>query len=130
MIGIFTKLIHIRTGKVIADARTAALAGENATVASTDAAVVEALVKPRLPEATWRYWHDAAGVYTLCGKPEKAVEQLRRCAALGLPNYRLFERDPHLHGLLEFAGFQKLQTELRRGYDELAREFGLAPVNP
>jgi hypothetical protein len=44
------------------DARAAALAGENATVASTDAAVVEAMVKPRVPEATWRYWHDAAGV--------------------------------------------------------------------
>jgi hypothetical protein len=44
------------------DVRAAALAGENATVASTDAAVVETMVKPRLPEATWRYWHDAAGV--------------------------------------------------------------------
>ncbi len=44
------------------DARAAALADENATVASTDAAVVETMVKPRLPEATWRYWHDAAGV--------------------------------------------------------------------
>ena len=44
------------------DVRAAALADENRIVASTDAAVVEALVKPRLPEATWRYWHDAAGV--------------------------------------------------------------------
>jgi uncharacterized protein (DUF1015 family) len=44
------------------DARAAALADENDTVASTDAAVVETMVKPRLPEATWRYWHDAAGV--------------------------------------------------------------------
>ena len=74
---------------------------------------------------THHTWHDAAGVYTLCGKPEKAVEQLRRCAELGLPNYRLFQRDPHLRGLLEFAGFQTLQTELRRGHDELAREFRL-----
>ncbi len=43
-------------------ARAAALAEEDPAVASTDAAVVEAMVKPRLPEATWRYWHDAAGV--------------------------------------------------------------------
>jgi uncharacterized protein (DUF1015 family) len=44
------------------EARAAALADENPAVASTDAAVVETMVKPRLPGATWRYWHDAAGV--------------------------------------------------------------------
>jgi uncharacterized protein (DUF1015 family) len=52
--------LHIAVAR--ADVRDAALADENPTVAATDAAVVEALVKPRLPEATWRYWHDAAGV--------------------------------------------------------------------
>jgi uncharacterized protein (DUF1015 family) len=45
-----------------ADLRASALANEDPAVASTDAAVVEALVAPRLPEATWRYWHDASGV--------------------------------------------------------------------
>ena len=45
-----------------ADLRASALADEDPAVASTDAAVVEALVAPRLPEATWRYWHDASGV--------------------------------------------------------------------
>ena len=40
--------------------RAAALAGEHPAVAATDAAVVEALVVPRLPDATWRYRHDAA----------------------------------------------------------------------
>ena len=44
------------------DARAAALAGEDPAVASTDAAVVEAMVKPRVPEAAWRYWHDAESV--------------------------------------------------------------------
>jgi uncharacterized protein (DUF1015 family) len=42
--------------------RARALADEDPAVAATDAAVVEALVAPRLPEATWRYWHDAAAV--------------------------------------------------------------------
>src|SRR5262249_4380291 len=42
--------------------RAAALADENPAVASTDAAVVEALAMPLLPEATWRYWHDAETV--------------------------------------------------------------------
>jgi len=44
------------------DVRAQALAGEHPAVAATDAAVVEALVVPRLPEAKWRYWHDAGAV--------------------------------------------------------------------
>ncbi len=44
------------------EARANALADEDLTVAETDAAVVEALVAPLLPEATWRYWHDASAV--------------------------------------------------------------------
>ena len=42
--------------------RAEALAGEHPAVAATDAAVVEAMIVPRVPSAQWRYWHDAAGV--------------------------------------------------------------------
>ena len=48
--------------------RGAALAGEHPAVAATDAAVVEALVVPRLPGATWHYRHDAHGVAALVDK--------------------------------------------------------------
>ena len=51
-----------------ADARTAALAGEHPAVAATDTAVIEALVVPRLPDATWQYRHDAHGVAALVDK--------------------------------------------------------------
>jgi uncharacterized protein (DUF1015 family) len=55
-----------RSGLAVAvarpDARERALADEDPAVASTDAAVVEALVAPLVPEATWRYWHDAGAV--------------------------------------------------------------------
>jgi len=44
------------------DVRDVALAGEHPAVAATDAAIVEALVMPRVPQAKWRYWHDAQGV--------------------------------------------------------------------
>jgi len=53
-----------------AELRASALADEDPEVAQTDAAVVEALVMPRLPEATWRYWHDAAGVAAQVEKGE------------------------------------------------------------
>jgi uncharacterized protein (DUF1015 family) len=53
-----------------AELRASALADEDPAVAQTDAAVVEALVMPRLPEATWRYWHDAAGVAAQVEKGE------------------------------------------------------------
>jgi uncharacterized protein (DUF1015 family) len=51
-----------------ADARTEALAGEHPAVAATDTAVIEALVVPRLPDATWQYRHDAHGVAALVDK--------------------------------------------------------------
>jgi uncharacterized protein (DUF1015 family) len=49
-------------------ARAAALAGAHPAVAGTDAAVVEALAAPRLPEAAWQYRHDAAGSAALVEK--------------------------------------------------------------
>ena len=48
--------------------RAAARAGEHPAVAATDAAVVEALVVPRLPDATWHYRHDAHAVAALVDK--------------------------------------------------------------
>ncbi len=50
------------------DARAAALADEHPAVAGTDAAVIEALVVPRLTDATWQYRHDARGVAALVDK--------------------------------------------------------------
>ena len=50
------------------DVRAAALAGEHPAVAATDAAIVEALVVPRLPDASFHYRHDAAPVAALVDK--------------------------------------------------------------
>jgi uncharacterized protein (DUF1015 family) len=51
-----------------ADVRAAALADEHPAVAQTDAAVIEALVVPRLADATWQYRHDARSVAALVDK--------------------------------------------------------------
>ncbi len=51
-----------------AGARAAALEGEHPAVAATDAAVIEALVVPRLADASWQYRHDAHGVAALVDK--------------------------------------------------------------
>jgi uncharacterized protein (DUF1015 family) len=50
------------------DARAVALADEHPAVAATDAAVIEALVVPRLPDATWHYRDDAHTVAALVDK--------------------------------------------------------------
>jgi uncharacterized protein (DUF1015 family) len=61
-----------RTGLALAipraESRTAALANEHPAVAETDAAVIEALVVPRLADATWQYRHDALAVAALVDK--------------------------------------------------------------
>jgi uncharacterized protein (DUF1015 family) len=50
------------------DIRAAALADEHPAVAATDAALIEALVVPRLPDASWQYRHDARDVAALVDK--------------------------------------------------------------
>jgi eukaryotic-like serine/threonine-protein kinase len=70
-------------------------------------------------------WHSCAGAYALCGRPEKAIAELRRCADMGLPNYRLFEMDPSLCSLREHPEFRDLMSALRREHESIRDEFGL-----
>jgi hypothetical protein len=75
-------------------------------------------------------WHYCAGAYALCGKPEKAIAELQRCADLGLPNYRLFEMDPSLRSLRDHPEFRDLMSALRREHDSIRDEFGLETKVP
>ncbi len=73
---------------------------------------------------THHLWHNAASVYALCGRPDKAVPLFHRCVEMGLPNYHLFGSDPHLRGLHNRPEFLELMSGLR-GTDEMhRREFG------
>ncbi|HEV7527150.1 MAG TPA: DUF1015 domain-containing protein [Acidimicrobiia bacterium] len=69
-----------------ADARAAALAGEHPAVAATDAAVIETMVVPRLPDATWQYRHDAQGVAALVDKGAATAAIL--CSPVSVANTR------------------------------------------
>lgn len=71
-------------------------------------------------------WHCAAEVYALCGKPEKAIQELKRCAENGLPNHRAFLRDDYLRPLHGHPEFENLIRELRRDYEEFRQEFNLS----
>ena len=74
---------------------------------------------------THHTWHSCAAAYALIGKNEKAIAELERCAAMGLPNYRLFEADPYLRSLRGNLEFRELMYRLRREHDSIAEEFGL-----
>jgi eukaryotic-like serine/threonine-protein kinase len=69
---------------------------------------------------THHTWHCAAGVYAICGKPEKAVAEVSRCLTMGLPNYRLFTTDPNLKSLHDDPAFTAVMTAMRREYDRVA----------
>jgi Flp pilus assembly protein TadD len=84
----------------------------------------QAIASKRSLTHTHHSWHDAAAVYTLCDKPEKAISLLSRCAETGLPNYLLFQSDPHLRGLSGHPEFQSLISNLRRDHDAYREEFG------
>jgi len=75
---------------------------------------------------THHVWHCAAGIYAMCGKPDKAIFELRRCAKMGLPNYDLFGREPCLRSLQSHPEFTGLMSDLRREHDQYREEFDLA----
>jgi serine/threonine protein kinase/tetratricopeptide (TPR) repeat protein len=74
---------------------------------------------------THHTWHSCAAAYALCGEPEKAISELERCAAMGLPNYRMFESDPFLQSLRQDSRFEQLMTRLRREHDSIQEEFAI-----
>jgi serine/threonine protein kinase/tetratricopeptide (TPR) repeat protein len=74
---------------------------------------------------THHTWHSCAAAYALSGKPEKALRELERCGAMGLPSHGLFTVDPYLRALHKETGFQDLMTTLRREHDSIRDEFGL-----
>jgi serine/threonine protein kinase/tetratricopeptide (TPR) repeat protein len=77
---------------------------------------------------THHTWHSCAAAYALSGKPDKAIDELERCASLGLPNYRLFQIDPYLRTLDGNPRFQNLLTRLRREHDSIRDEFGIESI--
>ena len=85
----------------------------------------EAAQNTRSMTHTHHTWHSCASAYALSGKPDKAIHELERCAAMGLPNYRLFEADPYLKSLRGNPDFDHLMTRLRREHDSMRDEFGL-----
>jgi eukaryotic-like serine/threonine-protein kinase len=88
----------------------------------------EAMKSKRSLTHTHHSWHCAAGVYAMCGKPEKAIAELRRCAEGGLPNFRAFQKDPHLKTLQNQPEFIELMGTLRRDYEAFRRDFELSEV--
>jgi len=85
----------------------------------------DAVASKRSMTHTHHSWHCAAGVYAICGKAEKAIAELQRCAEGGLPNYRAFEKDPHLRSLHGHPEFIELMRNLRGGYEAFRKEFEL-----
>lgn len=104
----------------------ATLAGLDGDRAGAESLADEASQNRRSMTHTHHTWHACAEAYALIGKPDKALAELDRCAAMGLPNYRMFQQDPYLRSLHDNPGFQSLMTNLRREHDSIRDEFGLA----
>jgi tetratricopeptide (TPR) repeat protein len=75
-------------------------------------------------------WHTAAAAYAVLGKPAPAISLLRKCIALGLPNYPAFRDDPHLQSLHNHGPFIRMMDGLKREWKEYRREFGRVTDGP
>ncbi len=70
--------------------------------------------------------HTAAEIYAICGKPKKAILELKRAAEAGLPNPRAFENDAHLRSIRNLPDFLALMRDLRRDQEQLRHELDLS----
>jgi serine/threonine protein kinase len=70
--------------------------------------------------------HTTAEVYAICGKPERAIHELKRASEIGLPNHRAFENDAHLRSIRTHPEFLALMRDLRRDHEQLRLELDLS----
>ncbi len=119
------KARQILPGESFVTGLDAIFAGLDGNAARAESLADEASLSRRSMTHTHHTWHSCAAAYALIGKPDKALAELERCAAMGLPNYRLFQMDPYLRSLHDNPGFQSLMTNLRREHDSIRDEFGL-----
>jgi tetratricopeptide (TPR) repeat protein len=104
----------------------AVLAALDGNVARAESLADEAARSLRSLTHTHHTWHFCAAAYALVGARDKALVELRRCAELGLPNYRLFQVDPNLRPLHGDPRFDELMSDLRGEHDSIRDEFGLS----
>src|SRR5580698_7577111 len=86
----------------------------------------EAAISKRSVHHLHHMMHTTAEVYAICGKPERAVHELKRASEVGLPNYRAFENDAHLRSIRTHPEFLALMRELRRDHEQLRHELDLS----
>jgi TolB-like protein/tetratricopeptide (TPR) repeat protein len=67
--------------------------------------------------------HNAAAIYALTGKHDLALKNLREISAEGLPNYPVFNTDPHFESLHDLPDFHALMSDLEREWQEFKTEF-------
>jgi tetratricopeptide (TPR) repeat protein len=74
-----------------------------------------------------RGYHHAAEtiacVYAVQGKAREAVTWLRTAADTGMPNYTLFQREPHLARIRSSPEFIQFMAELKPRWEAMEREF-------
>jgi eukaryotic-like serine/threonine-protein kinase len=70
--------------------------------------------------------HTAAEVYAICGKPEKAIHEVKRATEAGFPNHRAYENDAHLRSIHNHPEFLSLMRTLRRDHEQLRLELNLS----
>jgi eukaryotic-like serine/threonine-protein kinase len=67
--------------------------------------------------------YNVACIYALQGKAAEAVKWLRTTVDTGMPNYTLFDRDPHLDKIRKDPGFMQFMAELKPRFDKYQQEF-------
>ena len=92
---------------------------------SAEAAIPTILSRHAVKDPLYHHHaYDIACIYALEGKSVEAVKWLREAAAMGFPNYPLFERDAYLNRIRQAPEFIQFMTEMKTQNERYRREFG------
>ena len=90
-----------------------------------EAAIPAILQQAQNNRAYHHITYNVACVFAVEGKTDEAVRWLRATADTGMPNFPLFERDPHLNRIRKEPAFIQFMTELKGRWLRFKQQFEL-----
>lgn len=73
---------------------------------------------------THHMMHNVAAAYGVLGKPQQAVNWLRKASCNGLPLYPVFRDEPHFEGMRSYPPYLGLLATLKKQWTSFNKEFG------
>jgi serine/threonine-protein kinase len=90
---------------------------------SAETAILAVVDRGKNSRAFHHMTYNVACIYALQGKSAEAVKWLRTTVDMGMPNYTLFSRDPHLDKIRKDTAFVQFMADLKLRFEKYQQDF-------